>query len=71
MTALQDRVALVTGSSSGLGFAAARALVELGARVALNSRGGTKLEAAHRSPSASYVTGQAMAVDGGYLKGLA
>ena len=52
MTALQDRVALVTGSSSGLGFAAARALVDLGARVALNSRGGKKLESAHRSLSA-------------------
>ncbi len=52
MTALQDRVALVTGSSSGLGLAAARALVDLGARVALNSRGGKKLESAHRSLSA-------------------
>ena len=52
MTALRDRVALVTGSSSGLGFAAARALLELGARVALNSRGGPKLDAAHRALAA-------------------
>jgi 3-oxoacyl-[acyl-carrier protein] reductase len=52
MKALRDHVALVTGSSSGLGFAAARALLDLGARVALNSRGGEKLEAAHRALSA-------------------
>lgn len=43
---LAGRVALVTGASSGMGFAAARALARRGARVAIASRGGDKLEAA-------------------------
>lgn len=45
---LAGRVALVTGASSGLGFAAAGALARRGARVAIASRGGAKLEAARR-----------------------
>jgi 3-oxoacyl-[acyl-carrier protein] reductase len=45
---LSGRVALVTGASSGLGFAAARALLRRGARVAIASRGGEKLAAAQR-----------------------
>jgi len=43
---LSDRVALVTGSSSGLGLAAARALAARGARLAISSRGGAKLDRA-------------------------
>ena len=45
---LSDRVALVTGASSGLGFAAASALADRGARIALRSRSEEKLERAER-----------------------
>ena len=45
---LNGRVALVTGGSSGMGFASARALATRGARVAISSRGGDKLESAAR-----------------------
>jgi gluconate 5-dehydrogenase len=43
---LDGRVALVTGSSQGLGLAMARALGEAGARVVLNGRGEEKLAGA-------------------------
>lgn len=43
---LEGRAALVTGASSGMGFAAARALARRGAKVAIASRGGEKLERA-------------------------
>ena len=40
---LRDKVAIVTGSSKGLGFASARALIEEGARVAICARGDAAL----------------------------
>jgi 3-oxoacyl-[acyl-carrier protein] reductase len=43
---LTDAVAIVTGSSQGLGLASARALVEEGARVTLCARGADALNAA-------------------------
>ena len=43
---LKDKVAIVTGSSKGLGLASARALVQEGARVAICARGGAALAAA-------------------------
>ena len=49
MKDLIDRVALITGSSTGLGFAAARSLAQRGARLAISSRGGEKLDQALRA----------------------
>ena len=44
--ALTDKVAIVTGSSRGLGLASARALVAEGCRVCICARGGEQLAAA-------------------------
>jgi len=43
---LQDKIAIVTGSSKGLGLASARALVEEGCRVTICARGEAALEEA-------------------------
>ncbi|CAH0140139.1 SDR family oxidoreductase [Roseomonas sp. CECT 9278] len=43
---LTGKLALVTGSSQGIGLALARGLADSGARVVLNGRDGAKLEAA-------------------------
>jgi len=45
---LSDKVALVTGSSRGLGLASARALAREGCRVTLTARDGAKLEDTRR-----------------------
>src|SRR4029079_16585293 len=49
---LEGKVALLTGASSGMGFATARALAHRGARVVIASRGGAKLERAHNELAA-------------------
>ena len=46
---LEDRVAVVTGGSSGIGLATARLLLRGGARVAICGRNAARLEAAARS----------------------
>src|SRR6476659_5544839 len=50
---LANKVAVVTGSSKGLGFAAARALVDEGARVVICAREKAPLEAAAAALSAA------------------
>jgi 3-oxoacyl-[acyl-carrier protein] reductase len=45
---IEGKVALVTGASAGLGFAVASALAAEGARVAITSRSGQRIEAAAR-----------------------
>ncbi len=49
MASLTGKVALITGGSSGLGFAAAAALAERGARIALASRSEEKLAQARQA----------------------
>jgi len=46
MFSLQGRIALITGSSQGIGFALARGLAAAGATVVLNGRGVERLSAA-------------------------
>lgn len=43
---LQDRVAVITGGSSGIGLATARLMLSAGARIAICGRDGARLEAA-------------------------
>lgn len=57
---LHDKVAIVTGSSKGLGLASARALVAEGARVVICARGAEALAAAARDLTA--LAGRAGAV---------
>ncbi len=50
---LTGRIALVTGSSQGIGLALAHGLAEAGAYVVLNGRDGGKLEAARAELAAA------------------
>jgi len=60
---LAGRVALVTGASAGLGFAAAEALARRGAAVAIASRGEEKLVAARQALAATGATVAAFPAD--------
>jgi short-subunit dehydrogenase len=54
---IQGAVALVTGASSGIGWAAARRLAEAGAQVVAHGRDGARLAELSRLTGASVVTG--------------
>lgn len=60
---LTNRVALVTGSSRGIGLALARGLAEAGAHVVLNARSADQLEAARQSLAAEGLKVSACAFD--------
>ena len=60
---LEGKVALLTGASSGMGFATARALARRGAKVVIASRGGAKLERAHHELVAEGAQVEACVVD--------
>jgi gluconate 5-dehydrogenase len=60
---LDGRIALVTGSSTGIGLAFARGLAEAGATVVLNGRDAERLEAARATLAADGLSVQARAFD--------
>jgi gluconate 5-dehydrogenase len=60
---LTGRLALVTGSSKGIGLALARALGQAGATVVLNARDATRLEAARAELAAAGIQAHACAFD--------
>jgi NADP-dependent 3-hydroxy acid dehydrogenase YdfG len=62
---LDDRVAVVTGASGGLGARFARVLDAAGAAVVLAARREDELQAQARQ--LRYMTGQVVVVDGGYI----
>jgi len=60
---LTGKLALVTGSSQGIGFALAKGLAEAGARVVLNGRDATKLAAAQGALAALGIATEVAAFD--------
>lgn len=60
---IEGQIALVTGSSQGIGYALAEGLAEAGARVVLNGRDAAKLEAARAALAAKGYDVTAIAFD--------
>ncbi len=60
---VRDKVAIVTGASSGIGLATARLLTQRGAKVALVARSVDKLAAASRELPDSFVAAADMSVE--------
>jgi gluconate 5-dehydrogenase len=60
---LDGRLALVTGSSAGIGLAIARGLAEAGAAVVLNGRDRARLAAVHATLAGEGLTAHAQAFD--------
>ena len=60
---LDDTCAVITGASSGLGYAMAKALLEKGAKVALSARPGEKLDKAVTTLSRSGLDAYALPMD--------
>ena len=54
---LENKVVLITGASSGIGLATARAFKEAGAKLVLNSRGQTRLDAVVQEIGSSQAIG--------------
>ncbi len=60
---LTGKLALVTGSSQGIGYALAKGLAEAGARVVLNGRDAGKLQAAQATLAAQGIAAEAAPFD--------
>ena len=73
MNILANKVAIVTGASSGIGYATAKPFAQEGARLVVTARRQAELVslvaqiegAALASDASSFITGTALLVDGG------